>query len=163
MKGLVIVNWTIEELEDYVRRFLKENYGVRLHIPVRLNGRLTRVLGRFRHKDGVAHALEFNKKFFENGKEDDIIGVIKHESIHYALYETARPYKDGTPYFENELVKHNAPSTKIIRYRFEKNVQVYGCGCQEREHIQLRKLRKTYICIHCKQELNYIGKEVRVV
>lgn len=62
--------------------------------PINLNGRLTRTLGYVRQeysaktKRYTSTKVEFSRKFIENGTDESIAGVIKHEAAHYIV--TAR-------------------------------------------------------------------------
>ncbi|MED1863271.1 SprT-like domain-containing protein [Fictibacillus nanhaiensis] len=121
------------------------------------NGSLITTLGVFIHiSDTLTPSrIEFNKKFIENGKYKDIISVIKHECIHYAMYMLGRPFKDWDKEFEKELQLHDAaPNTQDIDYYVERNVRVYKCKC--REHIQFAIISPS-VCTKCNYRLIYQG------
>lgn len=143
------------EIENYCRYFLKEHYGIDLSIPVNANSRLTRTLGKFVFNSETHEAarLEFSKKFMLSEKPSgDKIKVIKHECIHYALFLTGKPYNDGDPYFEGELVKHDSISTNSISFRTERNIRVYECHCREHLYSQTISAKR---CTRCNQRLTY--------
>lgn len=146
-----------QEIEKYCREFLKDNYNLELSIPVKINPRLSSTLGRFVHYDGWGSPLhlEFSKKFLTSGKDKDIIDVLRHECIHYALYVLKKPFIDGEKYFEDELIKHGVPSTDVINFLTERYVRVYSCKCKE--HVFLQTIAARY-CLKCDSDLVYVGR-----
>lgn len=151
-----------KEIENFCKAFLKENYDLMLGIPVKINPRLFSTLGSFIHGRGRNKPveLEFNKKFIDGGEIEDIIQVIKHECIHYALYLLDKPFLDGERYFEEELIKHGVPSTEIIHFSIERNVRVYKCKCTE--HVFLSTIRPS-TCLKCNSGLDYVGQRKQAV
>ena len=160
----------IEELKVIANEFLNEHYGMEMEIPLERNNRLKRALGRFRHING-GRALNIDLAGFllDNGTTEDIVGTLKHELIHYALFSKELPYKDGHPYFENELLKHGAPATRTNYVPQKRRYHRYECGCQT--HIQANKLRGTYTegsmvpgysCSACDGRLTYRGSKVEL-
>lgn len=146
-----------KEIENFCKMFLKEQYDLMLVIPVKINSRLSSTLGVFFHGKGrnKPNRIEFNKKFMENGSTDDIIQVIVHECVHYALYMLDKPYNDGDSYFEEELIRHRAASTNKIEFSIERNVRVYKCKCTE--HVFLSTIRPS-TCTKCNSGLDYVGE-----
>lgn len=151
-----------KEIENFCKMFLKEQYDIMLVIPVAINPRLSSTLGVFIHGKGrnKPNRIEFNKKFIECGNMDDIIQVIIHECVHYALYMLDKPYEDGDSYFEEELIKHGVANTNEIEFRIERNVRVYKCKCTE--HVFLSTIRPS-TCTKCNSGLVYIERRKEVV
>jgi SprT-like protein len=102
------------ELKEMCEYFVKNAYGVKLDVPVKINNRLKRTLGRFIEKRGEAYKIEFSGILLTNGTEDQIMSVLKHECIHYALFKLGRKHRDGQEDFENELIKYNSHSTNTL-------------------------------------------------
>ena len=77
----------VKELER-----LSNMVGDEFDIPVRINGRLTRTLGRvIAHKRGnvcTNDSMEFSRQFLETSTEESIKKVIAHEWAHYYLTKT---------------------------------------------------------------------------
>lgn len=116
---------TQNSLEDMCREFLIKEYGVSLTIPVKINNRLSRTLGRFViSAGGINNRIEFAGRLLKYGTDKQVISVLKHECIHYALYELKRDFKDGQKDFENELIKHNSDSTNMITIKGKKENQI---------------------------------------
>lgn len=103
-----------EKLKTMCEYFIKNAYGVELDIPVLINKRLKRSLGRYIEKGGKAYKIEFAGILLTNGNEDQIMSVIKHECIHYALHKLGRKHRDGQSDFENELIKYGSHSTNTL-------------------------------------------------
>lgn len=150
------------EIESYCKRFLKDNYNLDLAIPVVINSRLTSTLGVFIHSKipMTPLRLEFSKKYLEYADLSDIIKLIKHECIHYALYMQNKPYKDGDAYFESELIKHGSNTTETVTFMIERNVRVYACKCHE--HIYLSTITPK-MCTACNTRLSYVGRRRELV
>ncbi|WP_051271112.1 SprT-like domain-containing protein [Shimazuella kribbensis] len=109
--------------------FLQEGYELYLNIPIQLNGRLSRTLGRavFRKKqyEGTkAVRIELSKKLIFNYTEVELIDVLKHELVHYACFMIEKPYDDGVPYFEKELKKLGVVKTGVMKLKGKTHVYV---------------------------------------
>jgi len=116
-------------LFKYGRDFLEENYPHIPMIPVKINGRLKRSLGRYIHHRGTRQAIgiEISKDMIKHYPKEEILDTMRHELTHYALHFDGRPYRDGHPVFERELVKNNASSTGTTKFRGIKEIVTYKC------------------------------------
>lgn len=82
--------------------------------------------------------MDLAKRLFENYDEETIEGVIKHELCHWALCKQGKPFDDGHPVFEAELVRVGAPSTKQITFKGK----LYTAGCKKcQKEVVSRKSR----------------------
>lgn len=145
---------TEKGIKKYIAEFLEKEYGLELSIPVKLNGRLKRALGRFItiRKNGVrvAHELDFAKDLVNNGTIQQIKDVARHEAIHYAMFKLGRPYEDGQEEFEAELRKHNASSTNTLRVKRKRLVVIHKCDCASNNvWEEPRSLGGRYKCTKC--------------
>lgn len=157
-----------KEMEKFAREFLKEEFGVDLTIPIKINNRLKRTFGMFRGRTSKVTGrepivIEISKNMIEYQGFDFAYGTLKHELVHYALFIQNRPYNDGTYTFEQELKRVGAPSSGTRKSVFKK--EVYECkGCSHK-FLRSRKLNnhKTYKGSNyncpCGGQLNYIGQE----
>lgn len=163
-------NMNTIEMTNFAKDFLKKNYQMNLEIPISMNGRLKRVLGRFRFQNKKPLRIEMSRNFVEYSTKDEVIDVLKHELIHYALYAKGLPYKDGEAYFEGELKKHNSSPTRTFKPRGQ--MVIYQCQTCGNEYPRSRRLShdgKGHYCASrktgtmCKGKLKNIGKrEVNV-
>ena len=117
------------ELFKYGRDFLKENYPHIPMIPVKVNGRLSRALGRYMYqRTGQAKGIEISKNMIKHYPKEEILDTMRHELTHYALHYDGKPFFDGHPVFESELIKNNASSTRTKKFRGIKEVIEYKCS-----------------------------------
>lgn len=147
----------LRDVRSYAKNFLKESYDIDLDIPVELNGRLSSSLGRFIHTSSRAVKMDFSKNLIKYYEMEEIIGTIKHECVHYALFLKNKPFDDGDDYFEKELKKHGAPSTMTSVHRGK--IHEYKCDCKV--HISRRKFNPdSYRCSKCKGNFSYLGVKI---
>lgn len=96
---------TIERVREILNE-LAESKGITIKVPVTVNGRLTRTLGRVmvtvtRSTGYVeANSIEFSRQLLETTSEKSIISVIKHEFAHYYLAETTHENHGHGPLFK---------------------------------------------------------------
>lgn len=109
------VDIELKQLERYANQFLQENYNLELRIPLTINGRLTRSMGRYVYGyNGTPKRIELAKFLLQYAHEVIIYSVLRHELIHYAMHILGKPSDDGHPEFENELSRHSALSTEMV-------------------------------------------------
>jgi len=151
-----------KELHEIAKTFLWNNYGIELNIPIKRNNRLRTTLGRFVvSNDHQPLRIEISGNTLKYGTRDAIIGVLKHECIHYAFHLQGRPSNDGHPEFEAELKKHHAPSTKTSKIGKH---YIFTCNaCGRKSETRLRRLKKfpdRYRTTCCKSRLTIIGERI---
>lgn len=151
-----------ERLTKLATDFLHRHYEIALNIPIMRNNRLRTTQGRYVTKrDNTPLRMEISGQTLDYGTDDAILGIIKHECIHYALHQLKQPYKDGTALFESELRKHNAPSTRTMLigklYTFTCN----QCGTiGETRRKQLMKTPEKYRTTCCQAKLTWTGERI---
>lgn len=120
---------TIEELTEIAKEFLRKNYDITLDIPIIRNNRLRRSQGRYISTwEGVPIRIEIAGETLTYGATEYILGVLRHELIHYALEVEGEPNDDGHPHFEAELLKHRALSTGTNRVGLYVEYDCDKCG-----------------------------------
>lgn len=157
------MNQIIEkELTKIAQNFLKNNYGIDLNIPIKRNNRLRSTHGRFMiNANQKPLRIEIAGKAIDYGTDEAIIGILKHECIHYALYLQGRAYQDGHPEFEGELRKHQAPSTNTFKIGIYYVFSCNRCGkTYESIRKQLAKTPSKYKTKCCQASLTVIGERV---
>lgn len=85
--------WTIDRVIDKLNNLAEADGLGQITVPIVVNGRLSRTLGRVKFEiiNGntcITTKIEFSKALLENGTDNDIVNVIKHEYVHYYLLET---------------------------------------------------------------------------
>jgi len=151
-----------KELIEIAQTFLRENYQTDLDIPIKRNNRLRTTLGRFViSSDQRPLRIEIAGNTLKYGSPQAIVGILKHECIHYIFHKQGKQASDGDPYFEAELKKHGAPSTNSSKIGL---YYVYSCNaCGERNETRLKQLKHTpekYQTSCCRSTLKIIGERV---
>ncbi|AZU99008.1 SprT-like family protein [Bacillus phage pW2] len=157
---------TESQLRAYANRWLLDNYGMKLVVPFKLNGRLKKTLGWFTHSNKKPTGVQLNKQFVQNNDDEIVLSVLKHELVHYALFMKGEPYHDGEAHFENELKKKGIVSQSTIHtYSISSVLQIYQCV--ECDKIYKTKRRLVDNGIHhrcrCKAKGRLIDRGKRVV
>lgn len=162
-----VLDWKAmqKRVEKHARDFLMEAYGFELNIPIILNGRLKSKNGCFWHKSTRKESLriEISKTYIEHQAWETVCSTIRHECIHYFLYESDRPYKDGHPVFEGELKKWNCHSTGTISYKGR--VVEYECSAEDCNTVYRKKKKYPrnglgYTSGCCKAPIKYVGEKI---
>lgn len=161
---------TLTELKKVANEFLKENFNMKLKIPILINKRISRTAARFVYSDNIyfreSKRIEISDKIL-NDEYDDVIGAFKHELVHYALFELNLPSRDSDKYFQDTLIKLNLP--KIYKPKnYQRNYHLYICECSKSSlnnnldynecYRTENKFRKIWLCSKCKMPFEYVGK-----
>lgn len=82
------MSWTVQKIEEYCKE-LGRKIGLEFDCPVKINGRLTKTLGRVVSESypfGLKPvSLEISKKLVNYATDEDIRTVIEHEFCHWAV------------------------------------------------------------------------------
>lgn len=134
----------VNELNTMAKSFLKSEYQLELEIPIKINGRIKRKAGYFKRRvnpmtgEQIPLEISISKNLIENYTKDEVIGILKHELIHYALFKKELPFEDGHPHFEAELQKKGALRTNELT--FKGNAYVYGCESCDKEFKRIKRV-----------------------
>lgn len=88
--------FTIERVKNELEKLCAADH-ITLDVPVEINGRLTRAMGRVKYIEigSVAYTpeytptkIEFARNLVENASDEDVLQVIRHEYVHYFLLIT---------------------------------------------------------------------------
>ena len=121
---------------------LSESVGDTFDIPVSINGRLTRTLGRvIQHvNDGfcLSERMEFSRQFLETSTDVSIKDVIAHEWAHYYATKSTGGHHGHDAYFKKVCAMigctNDKTVTKVERTVSESKLfkyQVWCPTCQE--------------------------------
>lgn len=147
-------------LTSFAKDFLKENYNINIDIPIKINNRLKRSMGRLIINGMSRHpeSIELAGFLLEYGTNSVIVDTLKHELIHYACFVLGKPYRDGDAYFENELIKHNTTSTETVTVGKYEIMQCLGCGTEtETDNKTFINNPQKYYSRCCKSDFKRIG------
>lgn len=156
------ISMTERELTEIAKQFLQSNYGLTLEIPIHRNNRLRTTLGRYivSHQNEPLR-IEIAGNTLTYGTKSAIIGILKHECIHYALHMKGLNYRDGNPQFEAELQKHGAPRTNtqmIGKYYVFQCVKCQKEGKSKNKQLVLHPTK--YLTKCCNAKLIIIGEQI---
>lgn len=142
------------ELYSIAREFLDKEFGMKLEIPIFINTRLKTMFGYFQQRNKQSWKIDISKEFIDTHPKEHVIDVLKHELVHYALFEQGKPYRDGQDYFENTLKRLRISPTKT--YKTYGKHHAYICNCEGKTFYRKRKLQEGSRCKVC-GTLEYIG------
>lgn len=157
----------IEEwLTRKAKRFLREEFGLMLDIPITVNARLLRAGGYYTYTEDsltgeisdrgieIAEASLIDASLLDD--DSGVESTLFHESTHYALHVLGKPHRDGDTYFEETLKRLNINSSgtqsvlsKYYIYECEE------CSKDTKTRQRLNVSREIYICSECKGSFKY--------
>lgn len=110
---------------------------------------------------GVPIRIELSGNVLTYGTKETIIGVLKHECIHYAYHVQGKNMQDGNPEFELALKRLNAPSTETLKVG---KYYIYECEqCKKTGESRLKRLRArpgNYRTSCCRAKLRIKGEKI---
>jgi SprT-like protein len=147
------MNMDGRELYSIAREFLDKEFDMKLDIPIFISNRMKTMFGYFQRRNNVSWKIQMSQEFIETHPREHVIDVLKHELVHYALFEQGKPFRDGQQYFEDTLKRLGICSTRT--YEALGKFHKYICNCDEAIY---RKRRLPYgaICTKCRT-LEYVG------
>jgi SprT-like protein len=154
---------TIEELTRHAKEFLRKNYDMDLTVPIVINPRLKRAMGRFVYHQSSNEpvAIQIAGYVIKYGDKSVILDTLYHELIHYVLFMQGKPFDDGTKCFESELRRLGVSSTKTNRVGLYVVCQCKKCGrIHETANLKVRELPGFYRTGCCNAPLKVIGEKI---
>ena len=114
---------TNAELQQLVEKLSLADFGRPFQHQATFNRRLRTTGGRYVLQ---THNLEINPLMIEEFNEDTLIGVIKHELVHYHNHIQGLPYQHKDRYFQSELqriagLKYAPATSKANAFEFFKS------------------------------------------
>jgi SprT-like protein len=85
-----------------------------------------------------------SKEFMKTHPEEHIIDVLKHELVHYALFELKKPHRDKDAYFKETVDRLGVCRTRT--YRTLGKFHIYECTNCHKTFRRKRKLREGSRC-----------------
>lgn len=160
-----------EEMRTYANLFLENNFDMTLKIPIKIDGRLTVTGGSFHFRSSEkmreSVMIKMSERFIACALHDEkdgveaILDTLRHELVHYAMFEQGRGYKDGDIDFESKLKELGVGSSGATSEdrRLNKSLNIWY------EIIDVYKSRtseKEYHNNHTKKKKSWIGERVSV-
>lgn len=164
---------TVNQLKEIANEFLNDNFNMDLNIPIIINKRLSTSAGRFKgsinpfNSSRISIKIDIASNILDDNL-DDIIKVLKHELIHYALFERNEPFKDSDYHFQETLRRFDLPSHYRPKACYRQQ-HVYSCDCcktnnkldckkYSKFHTFINKFRADRYCLRCDKNLEYLGR-----
>lgn len=149
-------------LTIYAKDFLQANFNLKLTVPIQTNNRLRSTLGRFVvTRSGKPLRIELSARLLNYGTDDVILGVLRHELLHYAFFVQGKNYQDGDPVFEEELKRYRAPSTRTLKVG--KYYQYRCIQCNQTGETNVKRIVKKpdeYRSNCCHSPIEIIGEQI---
>lgn len=147
---------------DFANEFLRNEYDLGLEIPIKINNRLSKSLGRYIMMKSYdtgrlrPHSIEISGKIIKYDTKDFVLDTLKHELVHYALFRKGAPYNDGDTFFENELKRLGITGTDTTTSKTPKHY--YKCGGCGNQYTSRRRFNTSnYVSSCCKKRYEYEG------
>lgn len=141
------------ELYSISREFLDKEFGMKLEIPIFINNRMKSTFGYFKYKGKIAWQIDISKELIDTYPREVIIDILKHELVHYALFEQDRPFLDKDKEFKDTVDRLGISRTRT--YQSLGKFHRYTCDCGKK-YDRKRRLQKGSYCPKC-NNLRYIG------
>lgn len=140
------MNFTERQLNIIAKDMAKRNFDLELNIPININGRKNgNGLGVFwfNRKLHKSLKIDLSKRMIQYYKPEAVLDTLLHELTHWACFESYKPHNDGDDFFENELARVGASSTRTKSHAGE----IYRMYCSKCKKDQgyvtsIRKLQK---------------------
>lgn len=128
--------FNLEMIKNELNR-LSASVGDEFDIPVSINGRLTRTLGRVvQCKNGCdwyPERMEFSRQLLETATEQSIKGIIAHEWAHYYATKMTGEDHGHDDYFKSICARigctEDKVSTKVNRIVSNEQIYKYSVYC----------------------------------
>lgn len=130
----------METLRSLIKGF-EEKTGVRFTGEIKINGRLTRSLGRCQAiitqdrfsgeiKTVNPIGIDISKRFIEVATTQEIIDVLAHEFAHYCTYKTVGQHDHSTSTFKMycELLETSHAPSMTTKNKLKNKYDIY-CTC----------------------------------
>ena len=152
-----------EAIMPFAYSFLLDNYGIEGTPKVFISNSLEDCLARIEpYKDEEGNdstRILVSRRLIAYYDFDEVVNVVKHELVHYALAYQGKNFRDGEDDFENELERLGLPTGGDMNLRGK--VYIYSCNYQHNE-VELHRTKKRTnvdqrICPICKHPMKYKG------
>ena len=146
---------TLEQIIQICKQ-LSEQHNDVFDIPVELNPRLKRTLGRvtsrrIKNSDNVEPVkMEIATYLAKDGSDEDITNVVKHEWVHYYLDKTTHINHGHDKLFKKICQEINCTGTTQTRVdSLDDNTKYEMCLTDQASH------KYTIVCPHCKKVVGH--------
>lgn len=153
---------TDQELHQWVKEVSINDFGKIFKHQAYFNSRLRTTGGRYLLQ---SHHIEINPLYLEHYGEEEVLGIIRHELVHYHLHLEKKGYRHQDADFKNLLKLVDAP--RYCRALPRKNevkkqrIHLYNClNCGLHYSRKIRMNTQKYRCGKCSGRLHYYGEKI---
>ncbi|MGM0807214.1 MAG: SprT family protein [Bacillota bacterium] len=149
---------TNEELQKLTEEISIQFFNKTFRHQARFNRRLRTTGGRYLLR---SHDIEMNPHLYEAFGMEELIGVIKHELVHYHMHIEGRGYKHGDDDFKYWL--HKVGGSRFCqpipeKRRTESYKYAYLCMDCMQSYKRKRQIdTKRYVCGKCRGKLKQVS------
>jgi len=142
-----------QELQVLVETISTHEFNRTFKHQARFNTRLRTTGGRYLLQ---SHDIEINPLMLTEFDKDNLMGVIRHELVHYHLHLNGLPHQHRDTAFKQLLSEVSgaryAPVTSKRRVNY-----IYECPNGHRMERQRRVNTKRYVCGRCREGLHEVA------
>lgn len=150
-----------QTLTKVAKHFLAKEFGLELVVPVKVSGRMKNLLGVFHYERGTNNPVSIKIAeglVKEEGRELDVIDVLKHECIHYALCVLGKPFSDGDKEFIDTCNRLGVGLTRTLKGFADRHMWDCKHGRRTLSNNNMRYHEKGTYYTTCGCKLTYRGK-----
>ncbi|WP_240339790.1 SprT-like domain-containing protein [Halobacillus ihumii] len=148
-----------KQLFEAAEKFLFDNFGMAIEVPIEINKRLKSTFGYFQFSGNQPKKISMSYEFVKNQPNKIVLDVLYHECVHYALFMQGKPFHDGDVTFKRTVDRLGVSRTGT--YRFKGVGHLYRCKndvCGKKFTKKMKGYDKRYICAKCKSRFEYLGE-----
>ncbi|WLR51066.1 SprT family protein [Bacillus tianshenii] len=141
------------ELQALTEEISETYFGLPFAHQAYFNHRLRTTGGRYMLR---SHHIEINRKYLDEQGKEALVGIIKHELVHYHLHLAGKGYKHRDRDFKQLMKEVGAPRYCTPLSSAKKTTVYHFYTCKQCGLIYKRKRRintAKYVCGKCKGKL----------
>lgn len=98
------------EIANILDKFLMDNFNCHFDLPINFNNQLTNVIARVVFLNPHLEIASYISQV-DYLNQQALLDVLKHEALHYYLWQRKVAFQDGTDCFESWLKELKLPTT----------------------------------------------------
>lgn len=151
---------TLEDLYEEANRFLWDNYGMVLTVPIEIDEDFVTEEGAYEFTYSEPRRILIGEFVLIFADDEVVYDVLRHELVHYALHQRREPFADGDPHFEGELVRLGVASTGSTMIGVYHLYECEKCG-GEIPHYEKVTPEQKFVTVCC--EAKFVDKNTKAV
>lgn len=143
---------TPSELQRLVERISRDEFHRDFKHTARFNRRLRTTGGRYLLR---THDIEINPLMLSEFDVENLVGVIRHELVHYHLHVNGQPHQHKDQAFKQLLAEVGGARYAPVTSKRQVNY-IYECANGHRMERQRQVDVRKYVCGKCKSRIHEI-------